>query len=79
MIEVIFFLLIAGFFACMWFLVCNSRTYKHRMQLIDWIYDGTGNWRKRSACFESVSYDQHLWYIFTFRDPKKLYDFSNCP
>lgn len=59
-----------------WFLICNHRTYTQRIKIIDWVYDNSGNWRQRSAEYNKVDYDQHLWAVFTFRDPKKLYNFS---
>ena len=62
-----------------WVLICNIRTYKHRMQIIDWIYSDKTVWQFRSAQYDKVTYDQHLWQLVTFRDHKRLYDFTNCP
>lgn len=59
-----------------WFLMCNHRTYSQRIKIIDWVYDGSGNWRQRSQEYNQVSYYQHLWTLFTFRNPQKLYKFS---
>lgn len=65
--------------ALVWFLHCNHRTYKQRAVIIDWIFDGTGNYHERSKQFDAVSYDRHLWNLFFFHNPKNLYDFNNCP
>lgn len=57
-----------------WFMICNRRTYSQRMWMM--------NDRKNSATpaiwsilveMQNVSYDKHLWYLVTFRDPIKLY------
>lgn len=59
-----------------WFLICNQRTYSQRIKMLDWVYDGSGNWRQRSREYSQVDYDQHLWALVTFRNPQKLYKFS---
>lgn len=59
-----------------WFLICNQRTYSQRIKIINWVYDSSGNWQQRSREYNQVSYDQHLWTLFTFRNPQKLYKFS---
>lgn len=62
-----------------WLLFCNIRTYNQRIQIIDWVYSDKTVWRLRSAQYDKVKYDRHLWQLVTFRDPKRLYDFTNCP
>lgn len=59
-----------------WLLICNHRTLKQRLKIIDWVYDGSGAWRERSREYDRVSYDQHLWALATFRNPQKLYNFK---
>jgi hypothetical protein len=59
-----------------WTLICNQRTYNQRLRIIDWVYDGSGNWRERSRAYNEVSYDQHLFTLVMFCDPKKLYNFK---
>jgi hypothetical protein len=69
-------LLLTALFLTFWFLMCNHRTYSQRIKIINWVYDGSGNWRQRDREYNRVSYDQHLWALFTFRNPQKLYKFS---
>lgn len=59
-----------------WSLVCNNRTCKQRIEIINWVYDGTGNWREREQEFNRVTYDQHMWALITFRNPQNLYNFG---
>jgi len=69
-------LLVLVIIGCFWVLICNYRTYRQRMRLIEWAYGNSGNWRERSRAYDEVSYDQHLWALVTFCDPKKLYNFK---
>lgn len=66
-----------GLIGCVWALICNERTYRHRMKLIDWVYAPTDKtWMTHKKAFDAVSYDDHLWALFFFRDPKALYKFE---
>lgn len=72
----IFVLAVIFFVGGIWLMICNHRTWKQRMQIIDWIFDSSSNWRRRNAEYDQVSYDQHMWALFTFRNPRKLYNFK---
>lgn len=53
------FLLIAG---AGWLWYCNHKTYLDRQPI-------------KYPVWREVTYNKHLWYRLTFRDPMKLYDF----
>lgn len=56
-----------AFCACLWGLAANDMTLRRRIKII---------WSMRVSdheAFDVVSYDAHLWRVFTFRDPMKLY------
>lgn len=56
-----------------WFAVCNERTFRFRMKLLDSIpFDGNAVVQIRR--FGAVSYGEHMAMLLTFRNPKKLYD-----
>ena len=56
---------------CIWFTICNHRTYKDRMKIL-------ASWRgleypamwKAQMSFDSIPYNRHLWYLMTFRKPQ---------
>lgn len=67
MVEYILITLAVAFCVCIWALWANEMTCKRRRRII---------WEMHVADlsdFEKVSYDSHLWRVFTFRDPMKLY------
>ena len=49
-----------------WVLVCNDKTYEQRVSIIR-----SKNYNRDK--FDKVSYNKHLWYLVTFRNPKRLY------
>lgn len=51
-----------------WFLVCNERTCCQRIRLISRI--NSLDWL---SLFDGVGYDEHLFRLFTFRDPWAIY------
>lgn len=53
--------------------IANQRTLKQRLEIIDEAYSYPPNKEKIKKLSE-VSYDKHLWYNITLRDPKKLYN-----
>lgn len=62
---------IATFSASMWFLHCNRRTLDQRLRIIhSWRH---GAYWESCMEFKSVSYSSHLWSLFFFRNPMKLY------
>ncbi len=65
----------------MWPLHCNNLAYTQRSVIIDNISKVSKRainegrvWTKYYDMFHSVTYDHHLWRLFTFRDPYKLYN-----
>lgn len=63
---------IAFWVALVWFGICNQRTCNQRNRIIDVIY-AQEDWRAARSAYQSVDYDTHLWYLFTFRNPAQLY------
>ena len=55
-----------------WAMYCNSKTCTQRNRIIDVVY-AQEDWRAAQSAYQSVSYDTHLWYLFTFRNPAQLY------
>lgn len=82
MVEWLSVLLIAGawsFAAYMvWALVCNHRTVKFRLALLDALFSARVSSKDRYewglSAWEAVSYDAHLKELMLFRNPKKLYE-----
>lgn len=72
----IFILSAICFVGGIWLMICNRRTYKQRIEIINWVFDQSGNWREREQEFDRVSYDQHMWALATFRNPETLYNFK---
>ncbi len=77
----IFALLFAGLvFAC-WGMYCNDKTYQQRSQIITAIHDTSySDWfvnhkymMEAADAFAKISYEQHMWALIFFSDPKKLY------
>lgn len=64
-----------------WLLYANETTYFQRGGMISGIkyqFDCDHDFpafTKRMSVFKSISYDRHMFYVATFRDPMKLYDF----
>ena len=57
---------------CAWALVCNERTYRHRMLLIGAISEAghASNFEESYwPALDSASYHRHMWLLATFRDP----------
>lgn len=69
-----------------WFLWCNEKTYRQRQKLVrdslkplpEW--ESTEElllWFKRRLelldTMSIISYEKHMWYLITFRNPMKLY------
>ena len=67
MFEYIMISLLAALCVWIWALWANDMTCKRRIRII---------WKMHVSDlsdFSKVSYDAHLWRVFTFRDPMKLY------
>lgn len=61
-----------------WVLICNHRTYKHRIAIIGtlgWAQDGSlrEDWRERYRLFDQVSYEDHMLRLLAFRNPYVIY------
>lgn len=61
--------------AVLWVVFCNSVTYTQRIAMLNAFTQNTDyrNILEQFAAFKAVSYDKHLWYLITFRNPTKLY------
>lgn len=66
MFETVFLINMMVLLCALWMLVCNSRTARQRNHII---WHDNVRWQH----FRKVSYDRHMWYLMTFRDPLKLY------
>ena len=55
-----------------WAMYCNSKTCTQRNRIIDVVY-AQEDWDILRDYYKSISYDKHLWYLMTFRNPMKLY------
>lgn len=61
-----------GLAVAIWVLICNQRTYRQRIRLINRRPKGADFWAY-SCEFGDVSYDEHLWTLVRLGDPRKLY------
>ena len=66
--------------ATLWFAVCNDRTYRQRVRMLDTAYqynlqqiNALRFSRRHAYPDDFVSYDGHLFRLFAFMDPKKAY------
>lgn len=60
---------------CLWFMACSTMTLNQRLGFLrDNIRPGAPDFDRRMKLLEAVAYGQHCWQLFTFRNPKKLYD-----
>lgn len=57
-----------------WFDHCNDKTLRQRSSIIKNI--PSDDFFEKMDRFRQVTYNQHLWALFFFRDPYKLYDHS---
>lgn len=79
MLEVITTMLFAAMIVTLWLGVCNYRTSKQRQKMIDVAfgkpYLGTDYDDRRELRdeYHSISYEQHMFHLFLFRNVKKLY------
>jgi hypothetical protein len=62
-----------GMIASVWGLVCNNRTYDQRVDMVSSIYEQE-NYKYYEAMYNEVDYEQHMYRLFFFRNPYKLYD-----
>lgn len=55
-------------------LIANNKTYNQRIEIMPKAAD-PDFWNKMQV-FDSVSYNRHLWYLITLRNPYNLYQYS---
>lgn len=70
------FLVIIGL-AAIWLEIANEITLRQRKKIIDIVYAVDRDYSKalmKQNAFAQVSYDKHLFHLFTLRNPYKLYD-----
>lgn len=65
--EYLYVFLILVIIVYVWFMLCNHRTYKQRVDTV--LYDRTGRYN-----YDNITYGQHLWLLFTFRNALKRYE-----
>lgn len=65
-------LLMAAGLATVWMMVCNERTLRQRLKIVDVVFDGPSVSEKLVA-FHGVSYGEHMWSLFLLRDPSPRY------
>lgn len=74
--KIIFLIALVGLVSAVWDGYCNEKTLNHRIDCLARIcftsIDAESYWRLR-ALYDKVSYDKHVWALFFFRDPWKLY------
>lgn len=58
---------------CIWALICNQRTYKFQMSILDRMKPGRPDFRELHDLWGRVSYDAHFHALLFMRDPRPLY------
>lgn len=61
--------------AGVWGIRANEITHRQRQEILDWVFAASfdANYGGRLHVFKSVSYDQHFWAVFLFKDWHSLY------
>jgi hypothetical protein len=68
--DIVFLVLISIGVICRWGQICNIRTFRQRTNFLK---AGDPLFWEKLEKYEKVSYDKHLWHLFTFRNALKLY------
>lgn len=55
-----------------WALIANNLTFKQRGRIADIVF-AQSDWRAHLRAYDRISYDAHMWRVFTLRSPWKLY------
>ena len=55
--------------ACIWYVICNEITLRQRINLVKQWFGEAGGIKR----YKAVTYDEHLWALFCFKNPMKLY------
>lgn len=62
-----------GAIVCFWGMWCNERTYRQRMAMLRAVPIESPLWDRYRDEFDAVTYNEHFWALFWFRDPALLY------
>lgn len=82
MITVLLIVLITGsfvvLFGSLWVLVCSEITYRHRIKILDAIYNTYGGkdhaaFMRASEYFDAVDYNEHMWRLARLQSPWSIY------
>ena len=76
MFDLILYFSLTLLVVTVWLGFCNQRTASQRMARLNDMPMGAGFYEGMSS-FQKVSYDRHLWYLFTLRNPNRLYERSS--
>jgi hypothetical protein len=57
---------------CLWMLICNERTWRQRMRIVEYIFDHD-NYQLLLRQYDAVCYDKHLHTLAMLRNPRNLY------
>ncbi len=69
----VYFVLVGAVLAfCVWNLICNERTFRHRSRLIEAIF-AAHNWQPLERAFRTVPYTKHKWRLVWFRPASEIY------
>lgn len=61
------------FIVSSWYNICSLKTMKQRIEIIKWLFKHN-NYKELKIYYDRVTFGQHAFRLFCFRDPKKLYD-----
>lgn len=70
------FIIIGIHLSIIWCTICCVRALKQTHNIAHWILNTPGDIDARITIFENVSFEKHLWTLFTFRNGYKLYKFE---
>ena len=59
--------------ACIWAAICNVRTVRQKLRLVDLVF-AHPDWSELSHKLNQVSYGRHLLALMALSDPMRLYD-----
>lgn len=77
LLIILMVLLFLLFVINIWYFICNSRTLKQRLAIINWVYIHNNNYEELKYYFDQITYHQHSFALFCFKDPKN-YTIQNC-
>lgn len=71
--DILFWLIVMFAILPLWGLVCNERTSRARLRMVDHVFRQS-NWGELNTLFKATSYEKHVLALMLFRDPWKQYD-----